>query len=426
MSVDLSVEFAGIKFKNPTIAAAAPPTRDLKCVIKAIESGIGGVVPKTMTYEESARTKPHPEYLLVYWRTIEAKELEKQIPPYYLALCRDGPTLCPWEPEEYVKQLKEMKKQTEKADVRLIGSIMGRTEDEWIKLAKLCEEAEVDAIELDLSCPSTWLHTKKLAHAMDIAQSPELVFDLVKALKKSVSLPIIPKLTLQAANPMEVAKAAKEAGADGVTMFNILYGLVIDIEKGAPVAGGPATVGGPWAKPLVLRWIALTAKQVSAPISGCYGVHTWKDAVEYIMAGASTVQYASVIMRVGYGITKEILEGMKEFMIKKGYKKIDDFRGIILDKLFTSYQDYVKAQRPLVAVVDTKKCAPRVSVCGRCERICFKDAIKRKQIDEKTYAARVDRTKCIGCHACEYICPAKAISMEERPEEEYIRAVMTT
>ncbi len=414
---DLSVTFAGIKFKNPLIAASAPPTKNMAGIQKAVNAGIAGVVPKTVNFEEKTRTRPHPLYYRHNWRQIKSKDYQKRIPKEASLVARD--ILSAYSPEEFMPILREMKKITKPEGVVLIGSVMGRTVDEWVELAEMMDKkGGVDMVELDFSCPSTPLWSKELGQgALETAQSPEAMAEVVSAIKKVVSIPVISKLTFQTNNPSYCATAVKEAGGDAVTMFNILHGLLIDIETGDPVHGvhyASGVFSGSYIQPFVVRWIAKTTAEAGIPISGSSGVQNCKNVIEYMMAGAQTIQICSAIMLVGYKLISHILSDLDKFMDDKGYKSFNEIIGCVQEKIVPSYKEYDEIQTPLTAQVIDSKC----NVCGTCARICLYDAIR---LTKDT--AIVDIEKCIGCTACNSVCPEDAIEMEVGDEERYLKAL---
>jgi dihydroorotate dehydrogenase subfamily 1 len=413
---DLSVTFAGIKFKNPLIASSAPPTKNVEGVIRAVKAGIGGIVPKTINFEERTQTRPHPLYYRHNWRTIDSKDYQERIPQEASLVARD--ILCSYSPEEFMPIIREMKKVTQAENVVLIGSVMGRTVDEWVQLSEMMDRNGVDMIELDFSCPSTPLWSKELSQgALEVAQSPDAIRVVVGAVKKAVNVPVVSKLTFQTNSPSHIAAAVKEAGGDAVTLFNIIHGLLIDIETGSPVHGvhyASGVFSGSYIQPFVLRWIAKTYAEVGIPISGSWGVQTWKNVVEYMMAGAGTVQFCSAIMLVGYRLITHMLAGLNKFMDEKGYRGFDEIIGRVHDEMISSYAEYDRVQPVLSAQVVEEKC----TVCGICTRVCMYKAIS---LDKES--ARVAREKCIGCTACHSICPEDAVHMEQGDEETYLRAL---
>ena len=414
---DLSVTFAGVKFKNPLVAASAPPTKNMAGVQKAVKAGIGAVVPKTVNFEEKTRTRPHPLYYRHNWKHIKSKDAQERIPKEASLVARD--ILSAYSPEEFMPILREMKKITKPEGVVLIGSVMGRTVEEWVELSEMMEKkGEVDMIELDFSCPSTPLWSKELGRgALETAQSPEAMQEVVSAIKKVVSIPVISKLTFQTNNPSYSASAIKKVGGDAVTMFNILHGLLIDIETGEPVNGvhyASGVFSGSYIQPFVVRWIAKTAAEAGIPISGSWGVQNWQNVIEYMMAGAQTVQFCSSIMLAGYKIISDMLKGLNNFMDDKGYKSFDEIIGCVQEKMIPSYKEYDEIQPALTAQVVDSKC----NICGTCARVCLYDAIHLEQ-----ESAVVDIEKCIGCTACKSVCPEGAIEMLIGDEERYLKAL---
>ena len=413
---DLSVTFAGVKFKNPLVAACAPPTKNMAGIQKTIKAGIGAVIPKTINFEERTRTRPHPLYYRHNWKHIKSKDYQERIPKEASLVARD--ILSAYSPEEFMPILREMKKVTQAEDVVLIGSVMGRTVDEWVELSGMVDKNGADMIELDFSCPSTPLWSKELGHgALEVAQSPEAIREVVTAVKKVANVPVISKLTFQVNNPSQVAAAVKEAGGDAVTMFNILHGLLIDIETGDPVHGvhyASGVFSGAYIQPFVVRWIAKTYAEVGIPISGCWGVQNWKDVLQYMMAGAETVQFCSAIMLVGYKLITHMLSGLNSYMDEKGHRNFNEIVGRVHDKMIPSYKEYDDIQPVLTARVIESKC----NVCGSCTRVCLYDAIRLEK-----ESARVMRERCIGCTACNSVCPEEAIEMEKGDEETYLRAL---
>jgi dihydropyrimidine dehydrogenase (NAD+) subunit PreA len=137
------------------------------------------------------------------------------------------------------------------------------------------------------------------------------------------------------------------------------------------------------------------------PISGIGGVSSWRDVVEYIMVGATTVQTCTAVMWRGLQVFKEFSDGLRSFMDRKGYKTIEDFRGIALKHLTTV--EKLAMMEPKYAVVDRTLC----NSCNICVRVCPYNAIK--MVKNK---ASVQSEKCDGCGLCRAWCPATAIELE--------------
>lgn len=411
--VDLSVKISGVEFKNPIIGAACPETKDRKKMIKTAKAGAGGLVAKTMHRDEFLVRYPFPRFRLLRWKRNPSKPLET--PSDFALYSRD--VMIAFTPEEYIPQLKEARKVAREENCVFIGSVMGRDLKEWATLTQMMDaEVEPDMIECDSACPHTaeWAADRETEGRL-VGANPRIMAEVTKVVKENSSVPVIMKLTPETADMIPVAKAAKDAGADALTVMNRYMGFSIDIETGRPEIDGFAGVGGPWGKPLALRWIGKITQKVDIPIFGNYGVCNWEDAIEFMMAGANAVQVCTAVMVNGYAFFRKTAKGIEKFMERKNFKKVDDFVGLAHKNLI-EYEDLPKKQTPLVAEVNTKKCTG----CARCPTVCFYDAIKI--VEGK---AAIDPNLCIGCILCEQTCPVAAISMRKDPKgiDGYLRKI---
>jgi dihydroorotate dehydrogenase (fumarate) len=305
----------------------------------------------------------------------------------YFTLFRAG-ELYPT-PEEYGEAIRQLKKEI---DMPIIASICGApyAYDEWKKLAKMMQESNADAIELNMHC------LPKIKYNQT---DPEIV----RAVKSVVKIPVIAKLMADWENPAEVGPKVVEAGADAITAIGT-FGrpvLEIDAEKEEfvlqPVYFG---MGGTWNRHVGLAWIAKLAKAVSVPLSGVSGIASWEDAVKYILVGATTVQICGALYAKGYGLIREITEGIEGFMERHGYESLEDFRGKMLPGLRS--EEELPYNPPIKATIDAKKCIG----CQKCIDSCFFTAIAMKGAK-----AVVDQNACDGCGVCVSVCPVKATSM---------------
>jgi len=393
--IDLSIEVCDRKFKNPLIVSAATPTRNADYIKKAFDAGAGGAVAKSVTTDPLLRRYVRPRFTI----------LHKKGWPYVYSnySCEFLGTISP---EDWVKEIRKAKEYARSAGAVLVASIVGRTFSEWAKLGKMMEEAGADIIELDLGCP----HPRELQYKSsgEIGQDPKSAATVTKIAKEATNVPVFPKLTPEAVDVVTVAKAVEEAGADGITAINRYPALDIDIETGRPLLHSTfAGVGGPWMRPITIKWIAKLAKAVKVPISATNGIVGWKDAVKCIMCGASTVQICTAILYGGksYGIISDIVKGIQGYMNRKGYRRIEDFKGITLGQIlpFKAVDREFKAW----SVVEDQKCTG----CKLCPNWCFYDAITI-EIKDKKPLVKIDKRKCDGCGLCVSLCPSQAISME--------------
>jgi dihydroorotate dehydrogenase (fumarate)/dihydropyrimidine dehydrogenase (NAD+) subunit PreA len=168
---------------------------------------------------------------------------------------------------------------------------------------------------------------------------------------------------------------------------------VPDIETGKPLIYGQAGVGGPWIKPLTLRWIneIYTAYKNNIFIAGTNGAYDWRDVVQFIMSGAHIVEMCSAVMVYGYDWIGKQVRGLEKFMLEKGYETIDQIRGIAADAAM-AYADMPRER----SRVDPELC----NNCGRCLKACFYGAMQPG--DENTW---VRDGNCVGCGGCYSVCP---------------------
>lgn len=393
--IDLIVEVCGREFKNPLIVSAATPTKNADYMKRAFDAGAGGAVAKSVTTDPLLRRYVRPRFTVLHkrgWPDV-----------YSNYSCEFLGTVVP---EDWVKEIRKAKKYARNAGAVLVASIVGRTFNEWAKLGKMMEEAGADMIELDLGCP----HPRELKYksSSEIGQDPKSAAAVTKVVKEATSLPVFSKLTPEAVDVVTVAKAVEKAGADGITAINRYPALDIDIETGRPLLHSTfAGVGGPWMRPITLKWIAKLAKAVKIPISATNGITTWKDAVKCIMCGASTVQICTAILYggKGYGVISDIVKGIQEYMNRKGYKRIEDFKGITLGQILSF--EAVDRESEVWSVVEDQKCTG----CKLCLNWCFYDAITIETRDKKPLA-KIDKGRCDGCGLCVSLCPSQAIRME--------------
>ncbi|MBM4035157.1 MAG: hypothetical protein FJ291_25730, partial [Planctomycetes bacterium] len=189
-----------------------------------------------------------------------------------------------------------------------------------------------DAIELNTSCPHGSITFRGKA-------VEETIFQTVAAVRQAVKLPIIAKLSPMLTSPLGVAKGVEAAGANAVTIFNRMTALEIDIQEERPVMhGGYAGHGGPWAIQYPLRWISAIRPQLAIDIAGSGGVTSWQDVVKYLLVGANAVQTCTAVIMNGYGVLRELRDGLERWMDGRGYGRLDDFRGKVNPRILSAQQ----------------------------------------------------------------------------------------
>ncbi len=207
-----------------------------------------------------------------------------------------------------------------KIGVPLIISILGHTDEEFIQLTEKFNAAEgVSALELHLSCPN--LKQKTL-----VAQDPQATARVVKAVKNISKYPVIAKLSPNVTDISEIAVAAESAGADAISLINTLVGIAIDVRKRKSILGNfTGGLSGPAIKPIALHMVHEVYRKVKIPIVGMGGIMNAKDALEFIIAGATMIA-AGTVNFINPRAPLEILEGIKDYMKEN---KINDIKEII-------------------------------------------------------------------------------------------------
>lgn len=221
--------------------------------------------------------------------------------------------------------LPEIQASLERLEIPLIASMFGGTVDEFKQVAeKLCA-LPIKLLELNLSCPNV-----QDSHGRMFALDADRTEATVKAVKEvSGSVKVFAKLTPEAPNIVEIAKAAEAGGADGITAINTISGMVIDITHRRPIltnkSGG---ISGPAIKPVGVRAVYNIAKEVRLPIIGTGGVETGSDALEYIMAGATAVGVGSAVWSRGIDVFSKITAEIETIMNEQGITSLDEIRGV--------------------------------------------------------------------------------------------------
>ena len=204
----------------------------------------------------------------------------------------------------------------------VIVSIAGATAEEFVELAIIAEEHGARGVELNLSCP----HAEK--RGLEIGADPRTVEKIVSEVKSVVRIPVFVKLGISD-NMIESCVRAENAGADGLVLINTIKAMKIDIWIKKPILSNKfGGLSGPAIHPIAVRTIYEAYEQVDIPIIGVGGIISWEDAVEFLLAGASAVQLGSAIAWKGYGVFKEIIDGIKYYLKANGFSSVNDIIGL--------------------------------------------------------------------------------------------------
>jgi dihydroorotate dehydrogenase (fumarate)/dihydropyrimidine dehydrogenase (NAD+) subunit PreA len=386
---NLEVDFCGVRIKNPVVAASAEPTLNAHNMKKCIDTGAGGVIAKTMTDSPAMRELTTRSK----WRFLNERHevCGGRVPRAFSLYGRSGLALEP--PEEFLPEIVETVQYAKEHDAVVIGSIGSTTTEGWVTLARQIEDTGVPLIECNYGCPHPHM-MPGVKTGMEVGQDFEYATEVTQAVCEAVSVPVMIKVTPQVTSLIDFTGRLLDAGAKAVTLTNRFIGFVPDIETGKPLIWGKAGVGGPWIKPLTLRWIH-DIRQVyrdrGVYIAGTNGAYDWRDIVMFVMAGAHIVEMCSAVMVYGYDWLGKQVKGLNKFLDEKGHGDLDNIRGIATDASM-AYSEMPKEK----ARVNEEFC----NNCGRCLRACFYKAMQPG--DEHTW---VQAENCIGCGGCYSVCP---------------------
>ena len=398
--IDLSIDFCGVKFKNPFLLSSSPVSNSAEMVARSFEAGWSGVVFKTLNSDTTPIIHPSPrmnEYGYGNKRLVGLQNVE-MISDRTL---KDNLTDFLYLKKKYPGHV-------------LISSIMGFSNDEWAYLAKVSEDNGADMLELNFSCP----HMAVEGAGHHVGQAFDLIEKFTSTVKQCVSIPVIAKMTPNITDMTEPAIYAKQGGADAISAINTVSGISqIDLDGFIPKPnvfglGSVSGTSGPAIKPIGLRFISDMGKceELSLPLSGIGGIETWIDALEYILLGASTIQVTTGIIHYGYGIVEDMIEGLTDFMNEKNISKVKDLVGKALPNLKTT--DKFDLKRQGRAQYDLDKCVG----CGQCYTVCRDAGGFALDWDEQKRRPVLIEDKCLSCMICSFVCPVPdIISYKEMP-----------
>jgi dihydroorotate dehydrogenase (NAD+) catalytic subunit len=298
----LTTHLAGLKLKNPTALASGILGYSAESLQRIAEAGAGAVVTKSVGAE------PQPGYPNPTIAQTKAGLIN--------AMGLPNPGI-----DEYIEEIAYAKSILQ---VPLIVSVYGYTAEEYATVARKATKAGADAVELNVSCP----HVKKTGS--EIGQNPKILAEVVAKVKAATPKPVIVKLSPNVADIAEIAKAAVKAGADALTAINTVKAMAIDVETQMPILSNTkGGLSGPAIKPIALRCVYdIFETQVKVPIFGCGGITNWRDAVEFLLAGASAVQVGTAVALKEPRIFQALNKGLSAYLKKKGYGSVKEIVGL--------------------------------------------------------------------------------------------------
>jgi dihydroorotate dehydrogenase/Pyruvate/2-oxoacid:ferredoxin oxidoreductase delta subunit len=395
--VDLSVEFLGVRFKNPVVTAAGTITWNLNSLKKSIEAGVSAVAPKSVILDPNRWERPARKSLF-FLDKYDRRQLFTHCSMWFHS------------PDEQAKLIDEIKPYAQREDVVVIGTILceasveGFDEKGIIGCARRLEAAGADMLELGFSCPVTGAEVGLSARDR-VEKNMQAVKFALSALKGTLGIPYYLKWAYNS-SPAEFSELLRaiETEVDAAHFLPVVNATVIDIETARPVGPAPILYGR-YNTGIGCYFTALAAKSSRLQIMSSGGFWTWRDIVESLMCGSSLAGVHSAVVYRGYKVFTQMIGGLTDFMERKGYSKIDDFKALAAPHIDNAEEirEWLKQRQvPAEAVkiaVDDAKC----NGCGLCA-VCNAEAVAIKND-----VARIDLGLCMRCGACATICPREAI-----------------
>lgn len=313
--MNLATTYMGLELKNPFIVGSSRLTGDLKSIRQCIEAGASAIVLKSL-FEEQIRLEAESHLVkarggdIYYWFP-EAKE-------HVVGLSVEANL------ENYLGFVTDLKKES---DVPVISSINCVSPEGWPKFASAIQEAGADALELNIAI-------FPFDNSQSSAEIEKRYVDILKEVKKQVTIPVSIKLGYYFTNLCSLAHNLVGAGVDGLVMFNRYFRPDIDLNTMGVVADD--YLSKPDETNIPLRWIALmTGNELNCDLVASTGVHTHEEAIKQILVGARAVQLCSTLYINGNHYIRDIEDGMNKWMEEHRFTTLDDFRGKSLDKQTT-------------------------------------------------------------------------------------------
>ena len=413
---DLATNFAGIRCPNPFWLASGPPTNSGAQVMRAFDAGWGGAVWKTIG---EPIVNVSSRYSSVDWNGQRMMGLNN------IELITDRSLAT------NLREISEVKKRYPRHAV--VASLMVDSNREaWHTIVQRTEDAGADGLELNFGCPHG-MSERGMGSA--VGQVPDYACMITGWVKEVARTPVLVKLTPNITDIRMAARAARRGGADALSAINTINsitGIDLDTLTPRPNVGGLSSHGGycgPAVKPIALHLVQQIASdpEVGIPISGIGGVSGWQEAAEFMLLGCTTVQVCTAAMHYGYRIVEDMIDGLGNWMDEKGYRTIEDFRGLSVPKI-TEWK-HLDLNYRIVARINRDTCIG----CDLCYIACWDGAHQCIHLDKPAAPPaitvtpvskpawlratggptpparipRVDEAECVGCNLCWLVCPVE-------------------
>jgi dihydroorotate dehydrogenase (NAD+) catalytic subunit len=298
--LSLAVDLAGLRLRNPVMNAAGVLGISSRLLRRVYEGGAGAVVTKSLGPVPRSGHR-NPTLVSVEGGVLNAMGLPNPGADYFI---------------DAIRELK-------RDGVPVVASFFGASIEEFREVAGVLSDAGADALELNCSCPNVEEEMGMLGG------DPVNTERVTAAVKEAAKPPVFVKLSPNVTDMAGIARAAERGGADAITAVNTLKGMAVDVDLRRPiltnVTGG---LSGPALKPVALRCVWEIVGAVDIPVIGCGGVSYWRDAVEYILCGASAVEIGTGVMERGFDVYGEVAEGIRRYLEENGFREVGEIVGL--------------------------------------------------------------------------------------------------
>ena len=299
---DLSVNISKLQMKNPVMTASGTFGYGEEFADFIDITRIGGIIVKGTTLHKR-EGNPYPRMAETPSGMLNAVGLQNKGVKYFS--------------DHIYPRIKDIQ-------THMIVNVSGSAIEDYVKTAEIINELEkIPAIELNISCPNV------KQGGMAFGVTTKGVSEVVQAVRSAYKKTLIVKLSPNVTDIAEMARAAEANGADSVSLINTLLGMAIDAERRRPilstVTGG---MSGAAVKPIALRMVWQVAKAVNIPVIGLGGIMNWKDAVEFMLAGASAVQIGTANF-IDPAITIKVIDGINDYLERHGCKSVSEIIGAL-------------------------------------------------------------------------------------------------
>lgn len=299
--MNTKVEIAGVKFKNPVIAASGTFGFGKEFSEYIDLNKLGGICSKGLTLHRNLGNK--------------GVRIHETASGIMNSIGLQNPGIDYFTKEELPF--------LEKFDTVAIANLGGHSVEDYVKGAEILDKTSVPMIELNISCPNV------KEGGMAFGTEPKKACEVIKKVRNVTKKPLIVKLSPNVGSIGEFAKIAEDEGADAISLINTINAMAIDIRRKRPVfENKTAGLSGPCVKPIAVRMTYEAASAVNIPVIGMGGIMTYEDAIEFIMAGASAIQVGTANF-IDYKSMENIIDGISNFMKEEKIKDLEEIRGII-------------------------------------------------------------------------------------------------